>query len=238
MKEKFEIFKNEKIVINVRSQKQYDEFMKMCEKQGLKWRSWDLPTKNNYYNECKEETCINLNYLKELSYFDIDFSKNEGYKIITYKDFIKEKSKQFTKSDLKDNHIVVYKNGNRDLWENVACKENYTENLIYKDTDIFSINEVYEFDKLVWKREEPILDEVEKRWLKHFIKSTKIKVKYIKKWLGASCENEYLQIVYDVFNHEYNEDRQGNLYLPIFKKGSMYKGLDLDKKYTLEELDL
>ena len=38
----FEIFKNEKIVINVRSQKQYDDFMKMCEEQGLKWNGWEI----------------------------------------------------------------------------------------------------------------------------------------------------------------------------------------------------
>lgn len=36
MKEKFERFKNERTVVNVRSQKQYDDFMKLCEEQGLR----------------------------------------------------------------------------------------------------------------------------------------------------------------------------------------------------------
>lgn len=150
--------------------------------------------------------------------------------------------KQFQKSDLKDNHIVVTRNGDKEAW--ASGSYSYDENLInigLNCSEEHDIIEIYEFDKLVWKREEKpveILDEVEKKWLKHFIKSTNIKVRYIKKWLGASCENEYLQLFYDEFNYEVGQYKQSGLFFPIFKKGTMYKGMELNKEYTLKELGL
>lgn len=226
MKEKFERFKNEKIVINVRSPKQYDDFMKMCEEQGLKWGSEDLPTTINHYNFYKEETCINLNYLKKLSYSDIDFFKNEGYKIITYKDFMK-KSNQFTKSDLKDNHIVIFESGHKRLWGDIAYKERYKENLSHKYVDNYSINEVWEFDKLVWKRE--ILDEVEKKYLSDVIRPFRNKIIWIKKdALHDNSDEEWIKI-------KMNKER---MLFPSFKKGKMYKGMEIYKEYSLEDLGL
>ena len=68
---------------------------------------------------------------------------------------------QFTKSDLKDNHIVVQRSGYKGLWKEY-CNNDFTNNLKVENTSHNDIMEVYEFDKLVWKREEQILDEVEK----------------------------------------------------------------------------
>lgn len=90
----------------------------------------------------------------------------------------------------------------------------------------------------IYERKEEILDEKEKEWLRYFIKSTKIKNCIIRKWLGASGKNEYLEINYDVFNYEYNDLRHSCMFLPIFEKGTMYKGMELNKKYILEELGL
>lgn len=104
--------------------------MKLCEEQGLKWDSGDLPTEQYYYNKHEEETCINLNNLKCLYHCDINFYKNVGYKIITYEDFIKEESNQFTKSNLRDNHIVKERRGLSRLWKEE--KASYNENLTEK----------------------------------------------------------------------------------------------------------
>ena len=73
MKEKLERFKNEKIVINVKSQKTIWWTLWKCEEQGLKWGSGSFPTQESYYNKYKEETCINLNNLRGLSYDGINF---------------------------------------------------------------------------------------------------------------------------------------------------------------------
>lgn len=58
---------------------------------------------------------------------------------------------QFTKSDLKDNHIVVNKKGNKQVWGN-KDKDLFNDCLTSKTNDKKTIVEVYEFDKLVWKR--------------------------------------------------------------------------------------
>lgn len=57
--------------------------------------------------------------------------------------------KQFTKSNLKDHHIVVYSNGIKMLWEDCGFQNKVSQNLADG-----SLIEVWEFDKLVWKREE------------------------------------------------------------------------------------
>lgn len=80
--------------------------------------------------------------------------------------------------------------------------------------------------KTIYKREEPILDEVEKRYLSAVIKP--YKVIGIKKRQAADDE----QICIDTIKHGYE------IMLPYFKKGTMYKGMKLNKEYTLEELGL
>ncbi len=91
--------------------------------------------------------------------------------------------------------------------------------------------------QIIYERKE-ILDKKEKEWLGNFIKSTKMKNVKIKKWLGASGKNEYLQILYEIFNWEYKTLRSDSLYLPIFKKNTMYKSMELNREYSLEELGL
>lgn len=230
---KFERFKNEKIVVNVRSQKQYDEFMKMCEEQGLRWSTGYLPTKQNIYNNYKENTCIDLNNLKCLYYCDINSYKNDGYKIITYEDFMK-KSNQFTKSDLKNNHIIKARNGNKYIWFNYQMKNRLREDLrdSYWDNDII---EVYEFETLVWKREEKpveILDEIEKKYLSDVIRPKEIKtqVEHIRK--RESQLHGWQDIVIQF------KKMKGTLYFPEFNSNTMYKGMEVNKEYTLAELGL
>lgn len=228
MKEKFERFKNEKIVINVRSQKQYDDLMKMCEEQGLKWSARTLATEQYFYDDYKEETCIDLDNLSRLYYGDINYYKSNGYKIITYKDFMK-KSNQFKKSDLKPHHILKLLNGDYVVMKFLCDVDDITNSLEHKVYKDWQINEVWEFETLVWKRKE-ILDEVEKNWLNNFIRSTDIDVISISKI--RDIENEYLCIKYLKLGEE------ANLNLPKFHKDTMYKGMEADKTYTLVELGL
>jgi len=74
----------------------------------------------------------------------------------------------------------------------------------------------------------PILDEKEKEYLSAVIRPWKNKIGYIEKRYGI--DNEWIEIYL----------KKGNSYtnLPRFKKGTMYKGMELDKEYTLEELGL
>lgn len=74
--------------------------------------------------------------------------------------------------------------------------------------------------------EQPILDDVEKRYLEGVLRPFKDKVEFIKK-----DQNDYGQWI----SIELKEDW---FCLPYYEIDKMYKGMELDKEYTLQELGL
>ena len=85
--------------------------------------------------------------------------------------------------------------------------------------------------KMTLEVEEPILDEVEKRYLIGVIRPFRDRIEFIKK--SRIYGQEYINIVY---NSEFKDDT--NFCLPLFEPSTMYKGMKLGKEYTLEELGL
>ena len=83
--------------------------------------------------------------------------------------------------------------------------------------------------------EQPILDNVEKRYLEGVLKPFKDRVEFIEKCEQCMSGKEYIIIAISsnirYSNHEY-------VILPFFDKGTMYKGMELNEKYTPEELGL
>ena len=83
---------------------------------------------------------------------------------------------------------------------------------------------------------EPVLDEKEKEYLSTVIKPFRDRVIYIKKidmYLGCNKYDEY--ILGELCN---KDDVIDTFALPYFPKGIMYKGMETNKKYTLDELGL
>ena len=76
-------------------------------------------------------------------------------------------------------------------------------------------------------QEKEILDDTEKRYLKEVIRPFKNKINHISK---EECYDGDCFIFIKLENEEIN--------LPYFKKGTMYNGMEEDKKYTLKELGL
>ena len=135
------------------------------------------------------------------------------------------KEKQFTKSDLKDNHIVVLRDKRKSIWKDFDFKKELNNDLTYSYKNDLDIIEVYEFETLVWKRE--ILDEVEKKYLSDVIRPFRDRVINIIK-----VDNRigiYISI---------RMKGEANIDLPYFKKGTMYKGMEINKEYSLKELGL
>ena len=85
--------------------------------------------------------------------------------------------------------------------------------------------------KLTLEVEEPILDDAERKYLSGVIRPFRNRICSIVK--EGYSNIEYIQIKYD---------KVGNINtyfsLPSFKVGTMYKGMELNKKYTLKELGL
>lgn len=86
--------------------------------------------------------------------------------------------------------------------------------------------------------EQPILDEVEKRYLEGVLRPFKDRVKYIQKtdYHVAGNGNKERIVIMMSTTHTYL--CRECLPMPFFDKGTMYKGMEVNKKYTLEELGL
>ncbi len=84
--------------------------------------------------------------------------------------------------------------------------------------------------KLIIEFTKPILDDIEIEYLSDVIGPFRNRVRYISKCHDSS--NIYKEYIFIYLKgHEYFS-------LPYFKPNTMYKGMKLNKKYTLEELGL
>lgn len=150
--------------------------------------------------------------------------------------------KQFIKSDLKDGDIVTYRNGDKrtviagNLINSngfISKKLNqYTNEL--KDTvigeslDIIKVERPVKYE-IVFEREEEILDETEKRYLTEVIRPFRKRIQFIQKKKEITEINPYIRIVCE------DNDK---LVFPYITDNSMYKGMEVNKKYSLKELGL
>ena len=126
----------------------------------------------------------------------------------------------------------------------VKDEENYFENVnrcreianLYnlKDncSDLGKIIKIEEPEyKKVYEYKPEILDEAEKRYLRNVVRPFKDKVKYVKKFVFFDGDTKISIRVEENNKIWYIE-------FPPFKKDRMYKGMEEDKEYTLEELGL
>ena len=108
----------------------------------------------------------------------------------------------------------------------------YKNKIVYKRSYLVdnSFKKVTDFFRWLEQEYKPsILDDVEKAYLSAVIKPFRGDVEYIEK-INHSCLNDkqYLRI----------ELPGDYCTLPLFEKGTMYKGMEVNKRYTLEELGL
>lgn len=153
---------------------------------------------------------------------------------------------KFTKLDLKDGDIVTDRKGLKKivsgdklygkdkLYGNYlfAPLRYYTEDL--KDVDgeeeydIVKVERPVKYETL-FERKEEILDEVEKRYLTEVIRPFRKRIQFIQKKKEITEINPYIRIVCE------DNDK---LVFPYITDNSMYKGMEVNKKYTLKELGL
>lgn len=108
-----------------------------------------------------------------------------------------------------------------------------------KSDGIYDIDNELRLGMLTWllngeyEIEQPILDEVEKRYLESMLRPFKDRVDYIKKIDNSLYDKEHINIV---MSSTISYSCYEYISMPFFEKGTMYKGMKVDKKYTLEEL--
>lgn len=85
------------------------------------------------------------------------------------------------------------------------------------------------------KLSKPILEDEEKKYLRNVIKPFRKDIVFIQKTdRSVNYDLEYLTFqIHDLLDGSYYM-----MNLSCFKKGTMYKGMELEKEYSLEELGL
>lgn len=81
--------------------------------------------------------------------------------------------------------------------------------------------------------EKPILDNIEKCYLENVLRPFKSRVMSISKSEDFDYEYIWIRVELPIHNHGNTTCK-----LPYFDKGTMYKGMELYKQYSLEELEL
>ena len=165
------------------------------------------------------------------------YAELEGTGIIPYLKNLELVKDEYTYEDLKKSPI-----GTKVTFENDVILVKTTEKRLESKLDVMNIENLKNLKddyygkiikieeptyKTVYKCKEEILDEAEKRYLRGVIRPFRDKVIYICK-TDNSNGKEYINVDLD---HD-------ALLLPDFKSNTMYKGMKLEKKYTLEELGL
>lgn len=161
--------------------------------------------------------------------------KEERFGLSFFEDMLEKAN--YTYGDLKKAPI-----GTKVTFENDVILVKTTEKRLESKLDVMNIENLKNLKddyygkiikieeptyKTVYKCKEEILDEAEKRYLRGVIRPFRDKVIYICK-TDNSNGKEYINVDLD---HD-------ALLLPDFKSNTMYKGMKLEKKYTLEELGL
>jgi hypothetical protein len=139
---------------------------------------------------------------------------------------MKETNLQHYKKELKKMFNENYKEPGNIIFE---IRKKIDESI---KSDRYYSPSTYTDDILEWMAQpykKPILDEVEKKYLSAVIKPFRKKVKHIAIWDTCNGSKQFVHIKL------YDEDC---INLPNFKPNAMYKGMELHKEYTLEELGL
>ena len=188
------------------------------------------------------ERCKNLNKVSTIT--EIGEHLCYPYMLKDLRETFKENElalveKQSTKSDLKDGDIVTYRDGRKKIvFEDKFYGSNHFVLLKYYTEDLKDIDGEEEKDivkverpvkyETVFEREE-VLDETEKKYLAEVIRPFRKRIQFIQKKKEITEINPYIRIVCE------DNDK---LVFPYITDNSMYKGMEVNKKYTLKELGL
>lgn len=123
---------------------------------------------------------------------------------------------------LKKGDIIEFDNDKGDLLVDVYDGFSIRD---ISTTHIVKIKRPVKYET-IYKRPQEILDKEEKEYLSAVIRPFKNKIEYIMK--NYNPKGQWIEISFE----------DGYFDFPTFKENTMYKGMELQKEYTVEELGL
>lgn len=181
------------------------------------------------------EHCGNINKISTITQVEKDvpypYMLKDLYEAFSEDELELVRKERFTKADLKDGDKCILKNGQVIFVDKTSDYgfSNIDKQLKYfnDDVSIVRVERPVKYETM-FEREKEILDEAEKKYLADVIRPFRKHIMFISK-IGFDGE-EFLKID---FKRPVN-----SFSLPFFEKNSMYKGMKVDQKYTLEELGI
>ena len=186
-------------------------------KENSIWKIIKVDAKNRMYmtvNETNHKEWFKEEELQKVEY--------------TYKDL--EKASIGTKVTFENGEVLV--KDDKDIFENSGYVRNILELDNFKSRILGKIIKIEDPEyQTVYESKPEILDEVEKKYLSNVIRPFRDRVKTIRKFV-YSGGNASIDISIDDNNTGWLIE------LLPFPKNEMYKGMEDNKKYTIEELGL
>lgn len=185
-------------------------------------------------------------YISKYSKVEIYHIKEDSFNW-NFTEKMLELVEEITLKDLKLGDILTVRDGRKYIKINMkravdildGCSwinlNFYKNDLIEKcNNEELDIMKVERAGVVIFERKKEILDKQEKEYLRNLIRPFRDRVINIIKENDNNGE-AFITITVKRFN---DKDRKEAIMLPYFKKHTMYKGMELDKSYTLEELGL
>lgn len=162
---------------------------------------------------------------------DLDVNKRYNRFYVTI-NMIEFKGKLVRIARVFNNYYNIYEDLNKWSWSDEMF-ESLTEEDVKKHFEEYA-KSFKDYDiKVEVKKKEPILDEKEKKYLSAVIRPFRDRVEYISK---GDCIDKTSYIVITIKSIDKNIN--GSIRLPYFETNKMYKGMEDQKRYTLEELGI
>lgn len=111
----FKEWENQNVVMHCSTKEEAEDFCRVMHEAGKKWTN-NLSYLKTEWELYEENTCYSFN---RNTYGNIQFYNQHGYIILEWSDYM---VKPFTKSDLKNGDVIVYRNGK----VNIVCVDTGT----------------------------------------------------------------------------------------------------------------
>lgn len=86
LKEHWDLFLDDKLVVNCETEELAIEFLTYCYDQGMEWNSGDSLKKTNW-DRYENITCYNCEGYRDMLYGDIDYFQKNSYEVVKFKGF-------------------------------------------------------------------------------------------------------------------------------------------------------
>lgn len=104
----FDMWKDKKVCMHCKTEEEANDFCRVMQESGLSWSSRERYIGENLWGVFEEETAYCFNEGIVVNVFHVH---GLGYLVLEWSDYMNNENKHFTKADLRNGDVCVYRNG-------------------------------------------------------------------------------------------------------------------------------